>query len=283
MAVRLSQMLSDLRQRARYFFCLAARHTVRRRARRAADQLPLRRYADDVLFVSLQDQDSGNQSVSIPRSRVFWAGAPLGRYWEHSKPKLVGVLALLLAATAALYAIPVLVQVALDRWWLTILVWLAAIALAQIVAAATTSTRLVFMLLVGAAVVVPVVTIALLTVATTLTLNLLPWAVLKVLPGIGLAPRPQARPVDRRAGIQAGAAPLVRRHAPSPAVAACAAGREGVSPAVRRPGRARRRTAPPARGRPPHRRAGRSGRGRRPPSHPAGQRRGGSPWPPALR
>ncbi len=164
------------------------------RAAPPADQLQLRRYADDVLFVSLQDQDSGNRSVSIPRSRVFWAGVTLGRYWEHSKPKLVGVLALLLAATAALYAIPVLVQVALDRWWLTILVWLAAIALAQIVAAATTSTRLVFMLLVGAAVVVPVVTIALLTVATTLTLNLLPWAVLKVLPGIESGAPPELGP-----------------------------------------------------------------------------------------
>ena len=144
--------------------------------------------------MALQDQDNGNRSMSIPRSRVVRAGVTLGRYWEHSKPKLVGVLALLLATTAALYPIPVLTQVALDRWWLTIIVWLAVIALAQVVAAATESTRLVFMFLVGAAVVVPVVTIALLTVAMTLTLNLLPWLVLKALPGIESGARPELGP-----------------------------------------------------------------------------------------
>jgi hypothetical protein len=144
------------------------------RAAPPKQQLRLRRYADDVFFVALQDQANGNrhvlrdQSVSIPQSRVLWAGVSVGRYFEHTKPRFVGVLLLLLAATAAIYTVPVLVQMALDRWWLTIIIWLVVISLAQVAAATTRFTKLVFMLLVGAAVVVPMVARVVLAVASKL-------------------------------------------------------------------------------------------------------------------
>jgi hypothetical protein len=142
----------------------------------------------------------------------------MDRYWQYSRIRLWAVvLPLLLLAIAALMAIPVVVHLQFDNWWLTAGVWLLVLTLVQIFGSVSKSDSLPVLILVGAAIAPPVVLIMALTFATTVVLNAVPWLVLRVLPGVKQGPSPELGPTT--VGRAKSAAPA-RRLRPEPAAAA---------------------------------------------------------------
>ena len=152
-----------------------------------------RKRADDTFRIALGDQgDDGRRDVSRIRSRVLWVGVSMDRYWQYSRLRQwTVVLPLLLLTIAALLAIPIVVQVQFDNWWLTAGAWLLVLTLVQIFGSASGSDSLAVLILVGAAIAPPVILIMVLTFATTVILNAVPWLVLRMLPGVKQGPRPE--------------------------------------------------------------------------------------------
>jgi hypothetical protein len=185
-----------------------------------------RKHADDTFRIALGDQGDGRRDVSRIRSRVLWVGVSMDRYWQYSRIRLWAVvLPLLLLAIAALMAIPVVVHLQFDNWWLTAGVWLLVLTLVQIFGSVSKSDSLPVLILVGAAIAPPVVLIMALTFATTVILNAIPWLVLRVLPGVKQGPSPELGPTT--VGRARSAAPA-RRVRPEPAAA-------GLEPATALP------------------------------------------------
>src|SRR5664279_3301475 len=113
-----------------------------------------RKRADDTFRIALGDQGGdGRRDVSRIRSRVLWVGVSMDRYWQYSRLRLwTVVLPLLLLTIAALLAIPIVVQVQFDNWWLTAGAWLLVLTLVQIFGSASGSDSLAVLILVGAAI-----------------------------------------------------------------------------------------------------------------------------------
>ena len=180
-----------------------------------------RKRADDTFRIALGDQgDDGRRDVSRIRSRVLWVGVSMDRYWQYSRLRLwTVVLPLLLLTIAALLAIPIVVQVQFDNWWLTAGAWLLVLTLVQIFGSTSTSDRLAVLILVGAAIAPPVMLIMVLTFATTVILNAVPWLVLRVLPGVKQGPSPE---LGTTTVGRAASAPVSRWARPGPASATLA-------------------------------------------------------------
>jgi hypothetical protein len=180
-----------------------------------------RKRADDTFRIALGDQgDDGRRDVSRIRSRVLWVGVSMDRYWQYSRLRLwTVVLPLLLLTIAALLAIPIVVQVQFDNWWLTAGAWLLVLTLVQIFGSTSTSDSLAVLILVGAAIAPPVMLIMVLTFATTVILNAVPWLVLRVLPGVKQGPSPE---LGTTTVGRAASAPVSRWARPGPASATLA-------------------------------------------------------------
>ena len=180
-----------------------------------------RKRADDTFRIALGDQgDDGRRDVSRIRSRVLWVGVSMDRYWQYSRLRLwTVVLPLLLLTIAALLAIPIVVQVQFDNWWLTAGAWLLVLTLVQIFGSASGSDSLAVLILVGAAIAPPVILIMVLTFATTVILNAVPWLVLRVLPGVKQGPSPE---LGTTTVGRAASAPVSRWARPQPVPATLA-------------------------------------------------------------
>ena len=188
-----------------------------------------RKRADDTFRIALGDQGGdGRRDVSRIRSRVLWVGVSMDRYWQYSRLRLwTVVLPLLLLTIAALLAIPIVVQVQFDNWWLTAGAWLLVLTLVQIFGSASGSDSLAVLILVGAAIAPPVILIMVLTFATTVILNAVPWLVLRVLPGVKQGPSPE---LGTTTVGRAASAPVSRWARPGPAPATLATA-SALSPA----------------------------------------------------